>query len=147
MNQGTARSVEAARRTQESLPASRWELVRDALVFQGKLFVDGLRDAAMIPLSLVAVALDVLGIGTRAGRNFYDVVLLGRHTEDWINLFGAADRILPESSEGARTSGLDSLVERLEELVVQEYRRGGITRSAKDAVDQALDNLQGRRKP
>ena len=76
----------------DRVPASRWELVRDALIFQGKLFVDGLREAAMIPLSLVAVVMDVLGIGGRAGRNFYDVVLLGRQTEQWINLFSAADR-------------------------------------------------------
>ena len=32
----------------------------------------------------------------------------------------------------------------VEDIVVDEYRRGGITTSAKDAVDRALDNLQGR---
>ena len=124
------------------MPGSRWELVRDALVFQGKLFIDGLRDAAMIPLSLVAVVMDVLGIGGRAGRNFYDVVLVGRQTEEWIDLFSAADRLLPQSTEDRSPSGLDALVQRLEDIVVEEYRRGGITTTAKDAVDRALDNLQ-----
>jgi hypothetical protein len=132
----------------DRLPArvsgSRWELVRDALVFQGKLFVDGLRDAAMIPLSIIAVVMDVLGIGSRAGRNFYDVVLFGRQTERWIDLFSAADRLLPESTEDRSPAGLDALVARMEDIVVDEYRRGGITTSAKDAVDRALDNLQGR---
>ena len=125
-------------------PISRWELVRDALVFQGKLFVDGLRDAAMIPLSLVAVVMDLLGIGSRAGHNFYDVVLFGRQTERWIDLFSAADRLLPESTEGKPPAGLDALVQRMEDLVVDEYQRGGITTSATDAVDRALDNLQKR---
>ena len=124
--------------------ASRWDLVRDALVFQAKLFVDGVRDAAMIPLSIIAVVMDVLGIGKRAGHNFYDVILFGLQTERWINLFSAADRLLPESTEDRSTAGLDALVEKLEEMVVDEYRRGGITTSAKDAVDRALDNLQGR---
>jgi hypothetical protein len=123
---------------------SRWELVRDALVFQAKLFVDGVRDAAMIPLSIIAVVMDVLGIGKRAGRNFYDVILFGLQTERWINLFSAADRLLPETTEDRSAAGLDALVEKLEEMVVDEYRRGGITTSAKDAVDRALDNLQGR---
>lgn len=127
-------------------PASRWELVRDALVFQGKLFIDGLRDAAMIPLSTIAVIMDILGIGGRAGRNFYDVVLFGRQTEHWINLFSAADRLLPESSEDRSPSGLDAVVQRMEDIVVEEYQRGGITTSAKEAVDRALDNLQRREK-
>ncbi|UCG75663.1 MAG: hypothetical protein JSV95_13265 [Gemmatimonadota bacterium] len=121
---------------------SRWELVRDALVFQGKLFVDGLRDAAMIPLSIVAAVMDLLGIGARAGRNFYDVVLFGRQTERWINLFSAADRLLPEGTADSPPSGLDVLLQRLEDMVVEEYQRGGITTSAKAAVDRALDNLQ-----
>jgi hypothetical protein len=34
----------------------------------------------------------------------------------------------------------------MEDIVVDEYRRGGITTSAKDAVDRAFDNLQGRKK-
>jgi hypothetical protein len=33
-------------------------------------------------------------------------------------------------------------VHRLEKTVRQEYDRGGITASAKNAVDRALDNLQ-----
>ena len=98
----------------------------------------------MIPLSIIAVVMDVLGIGGRAGRNFYDVVLFGRQTERWINLFSAADRLLPESTEDRSPAGLDALVARMEDIVVDEYQRGGITTSAKDAVDRALDNLQGR---
>ena len=45
---------------------SRWELVRDAVVLQGKLFVDGIRDWLLMPVSLVAALLDILGIGKQA---------------------------------------------------------------------------------
>lgn len=119
---------------------SRWGLIRDAIVFQVKLVVDGLRDAVMVPVSLVAAVIDLLGIGDRAGRNFYDVVTFGRQTERWINLFGAADRLLPERTESP--TGVDSLIQKMESMVVDEYERGGITASAKHAVDKALDTLQ-----
>ncbi len=126
----------------ELVPKSRWELVCDVIVFQGKLIVDGVRDALLMPISIVAAIMDLLGIGRRAGRTFYDVILLGRETEHWINLFGAADRPFPGSAEGSRPSGLDVLVRRMEDVVAEEFQRGGITASAKDAVDRALDKLQ-----
>jgi len=126
----------------ELVPRSRWELVCDVIVFQGKLFVDGVRDALLMPISIVAAIMDLLGIGRRAGRTFYDVILLGRETEHWINLFGAADRLLPGSAEEGSPSGMDALVRRMEDVVVEEYERGGITASAKDAVDRAIDKLQ-----
>ena len=72
---------------------SRWELIRDALVFQAKLFLDGLRDLLLVPVSLVALVVDLVTGGEHAGRNFYGVVLLGRRSESWIDLFAAGDRI------------------------------------------------------
>lgn len=119
----------------------RWELVRDAAVLQGKLFVDGIRDWLLMPISLVAALLDILGVGKNAGRHFYHVILLGRQTEKWINLFGAAEHILPAPHRASSRQGLDLLVDRLENVVVNEYERGGMTKSAKEAVDKALNSL------
>lgn len=127
----------------------RWELVRDAAVLQGKLFIDGIRDFMLMPISIGAAVLDLLGVGKRAGRHFYDVMLLGRHSERFINLFGAADHLLPSELRSS-PQGLDTLVDRLEAIVVQEYERGGITTNAKVAVDRALDGIQlkkGRQDP
>jgi len=118
-------------------------LIRDALVFQLKLAVDGVRDLLMMPVSIGAAVLDLLGVGPRAGRQFYDVLRLGGKTDEWINLFGACER--PDLLPAPRGAGIDSLVQRMERLVVQEYERGGITASAKDAVDRALDALQEKR--
>ena len=120
---------------------SRWELARDAVVLQGKLFVDGIRDMLLMPISLFAALLDILGVGKRAGRQFYDVILLGRQTEKWINLFGAAEHLLPPAYHDRSREGLDLLMDRLEHVVVKEYERGGMTKTAKDAVDRALDSL------
>lgn len=122
--------------------AGRWALIRDAATFQLKLFVDGLRDLLLVPLSIGAAVLDLLGVGPRAGRHFYDLLRFGHRTERWIDLFGAARRE-PDRLEEA-PPGLDALVARMEGLVRREYERGGITASAKDAVDRALDRLQER---
>ena len=119
----------------------RWTLIRDALVFQLKLAVDGFRDFLLMPISLAAAVFDLLRVGPRPGRQFYDLLQIGHKTEYWINLFGAAEH--GEAFPVAPHPGIDQLVQKMERLVVQEYERGGITSSAKDAVDRMLDGLGG----
>lgn len=121
---------------------SRWELIRDVVVFQGKLFVDGLRDLIWAPVSVGLAIMDLMGIGKNAGLHFYNFVYFGQKTEHFINLFGAADHVESHALVDRSPEGLDALVHRLEKTVRQEYDRGGITASAKNTVDRALDNLQ-----
>ncbi len=123
-------------------PPGRWTLIRDALVFQGKLLVDGLRDFALLPVSLVAALLSLVRGGNRVGREFYDVVAFGKRTEKWINLFGAADRIPIEGDGTDNPQTVDDFVEKLERKVVEQYETGGMTASAKHAIDRLLDSVQ-----
>ncbi len=124
---------------QPEIVPSRWMLIRDVAVFQLKLVLDGLRDALLVPISLFVALLDVLGVGPRAGWQFYALLEWGRRTEYWINLFGATDHVRPLTTPPR--PGVDALVDRLERLAVQEYERGGITATTKDAVDRALEGL------
>jgi len=39
----------------------RWTFLRDVLVFQGKLFLSNIRDIALMPASLVAALVDLVG--------------------------------------------------------------------------------------
>lgn len=130
--------IKRGEETTEIVP-DRWTLIRDALVFQLKLAVDGLRDFLLMPISLAAAVFDLLKVGPRPGRQFYDLLKIGAKTEYWINLFGAAEH--GEALPVAARPGIDQLVNKMERLVVQEYERGGITSSAKDAVDRMLDGL------
>lgn len=66
---------------------TRTEMVRDIAVFQGKLFVDGLRDGMLMPVTLAAGVLGLVSKNRRATQVFYDVLRLGMRTERWINLF------------------------------------------------------------
>lgn len=138
----------------------RWRLVRDLAVFQAKLVVDGLKDLVLSPVSLVAALLGLLLDRRDPGRSFYMVLRWGHGFDRWVNLFGSSPQALPPASEapadelppitGASAGdGLDAYVTKLERVLVEQYRRGGLTAKAKDALDQAIDGLQarGRRPP
>ncbi len=117
---------------------TRWELIRDLAVFQLKLVIDALRDVVLSPVSLVAGVVDLVRGGERPGRYFYQVLLGGRRSEAWINLWGEADRVAPRAP-GADAASLDAVVERMEQLLVEQVERGGVTASAKAAIDRSLD--------
>ena len=127
----------------------RWPLIRDVLVFQCKLLVDGFRDLALLPVSLLVGIVSIIGKGKGSppGREFYDLLHAARRSERWINLFGAAAKREQERTDTAQsasttTPDLDALVARVESFLVEEYRKGGITAQTKARMDTALNSLQ-----
>jgi hypothetical protein len=97
----------------------RLTLVRETAVLQIKLLVDGLRDAILIPLSLVATVIGLLRGGPDCDREYRRVLKLGRRSERWINLFGHER---PLGGDPARGS-MDSILEQVEGVVLEQYRR------------------------
>lgn len=127
---------------EETAPPSRWAFIRDVAVFQGKLVIDGLRDLVLVPLSLAAAIIGMLAEPKDPGKKFYEVVALGRRSERWINLFGAARSSHPEEFAGEDADhGVDDLIAMLELRIVEQNARGGITAQARRAVDGAIDRL------
>jgi hypothetical protein len=131
----------------------RWPLIRDVLVFQCKLLVDGFRDLVLLPVSLLVGMVSIIGkgMGSPPGREFYDLLHAARRSERWINLFGAAgarEQERADTAEGAYTTtpDLDAVVARVEAFLVEEYRKGGITAQTKARMHTALDSLQEARK-
>jgi len=129
----------------------RWTLIRDVAVFQFKVFVDGVRDLLLVPLSLLAALVGLVTGGRRPGTEFYDLLVIGRRSERWINLFGAADRVYGAAEDHEQGGGtdIDRLAARIERFVVDEYRKGGLTGQARERLDRAIDRLQeaARRRP
>ena len=132
-------------------PAGRWRIIRDLAVFQVKLAADGLRDLLLGPVSFFAGFLALIG-GERAQDIFYGLLRWGHRTDRFINLFG--DRRPPlgkESSSGEGTDDqeepantIDAYVGKIERLIEDQHRRGGITGAAKAAVDKCLDAIQAK---
>ena len=106
----------------------RWQLIRDATVFQFKLLADGLRDLVFAPVSLMLALIDLV----TGSNRFYHLLQLGRRTDHWINLFG---------KYGGRGRGFDEAVSRMETMLTEQHQKGGITATAKRTVDKALDKL------
>lgn len=128
---------------------NNWTLIRDAAVFQVKLVIDGFRDLVLIPASFVAALVSLFSSHEgRPGPHFYRLLGVGKRSERWIDLF-AAYRRAPKEFVGDMNdneSNIDDIVQRVESFVVDEYRRGGVTKQAKDRIDAALDALQRGRK-
>ena len=121
--------------------ADRWKFLRDVLVFQLKLFLDNLRDFALMPVSLVAALIDLIFKGEREGALFYKVLRWGAHSEEVIDVYSAI--------ESHETSGpvinpnytVDAVIAQLEGVLVRECEKGGTATSIKSAMDRAFDQL------
>ena len=132
----------------EDNTVDRWTLARDVGVLQVKLIVDGLRDFILVPVSLVVGIYSLMQSGRQGDNEFYNLLRVGRRSERWINLFGAADRVRAPEVERVNfpQDDIDSLVSKFEDFVVDEYKSGGVTRQAKDHLDQLLRSVNRRRK-
>ena len=87
-------SDEARFDTTTSGPANnpRNVLLRDLLLFQMKLWMDGLKDIVLSPLSIIACIVDVLFRRSGQRSLFYGVMRLGERFDLWLNLYGPATR-------------------------------------------------------
>lgn len=122
---------------------TRVQLLKDVAVFQGKLMIDGVRDLLMVPISLFAAVIDLFSSDKPKGRHFYQTVHLGKRTETYIDLFAAAERSPFESplQDDEEHQRLDDLVERVESVVKEQYADGGLSGTARRALNKALDSM------
>jgi hypothetical protein len=112
----------------DSTQPSKGVLIRDLLIFQLKLWLDGLKDVVLAPVSLFATALDLLlGPGKRGAR-LYSVLHIGERFDLWLNLFGAS-KAAGQSGEGlfaGSEPGDGSMLGALEELGTRKKIRPGL---------------------
>ena len=128
-------------------PPDRRMLVRDVVVFQFKLIVDGLRDFFLVPVAFFAGLLSFVNAKDGVpGPQFYSLLQLGKQSEEWIDLFGAMRNAPPEIRNQVRfpDENMDQLLDRLETFVVDEERRGGITAQARERLERALRGFHNR---
>lgn len=104
--------------------ASRGVTIRDFLIFQLKLLLDGGKDVVVFNLSIGALLLDVIAGRGRRPRLFYSVVKMSERFDLWLNLHGVMERIDDPDNEdglfGASEAGADTMLGQVEKLV-----RGG----------------------
>ncbi|MEM7430596.1 MAG: hypothetical protein AAF351_01525 [Pseudomonadota bacterium] len=123
---------------------SRLTLIRDVLVFQFKLVIDGFRDVVLLPAALIGGLISLIKTKDGVpGSEFYELMAIGKRSERWINLFGGLKNAPPHVDHSTQIADvdIDDIVARVETFVVDEYQRGGVTKNAKDRIDAALGGL------
>ena len=125
-----------------------WTLIRDVAVFQFKLVVDGLRDFLLVPVSLAVGILSILS-GSKGvpGSQFYQLLSVGKQSEQWIDLFGAMRNAPPDLAEHVHfpDANMDDILDNIETFVRDEEKRGGMTTQARERLERVLRGLQNRR--
>lgn len=116
----------------------RIELMREVAVLQLKLLADGFRDAALIPVSLLAALVGLIRGGEEPDREYRQVIKLGRRSERWINLFGH-QRPLGNSHP---VGSLDTVLRQVEDVVMDQYRKGKTSAEARTAIRAVLEEAQ-----
>jgi hypothetical protein len=119
----------------------RWRFLRDVLVFQLKMFLDNVRDFALMPISLVAALIDLVSRGEREGALFYKVLKWGSHSEKVIDVYSAIEHHESSDFKISPNYTVDGVIARLEGVLVRECEKGGTAASIKAAMDRAIDQL------
>ncbi len=103
--------------------------LRRLLVFQLKLAVDALRDILLSPVSIVCSIMDFVEKKQGADSYFEKLMAFGRNTEKKINLF---------EQHNTDYSTIDSVFDRVEDVIVDEYQNKNISKKTMAAIQQAL---------
>ncbi len=118
-------------------PHARWRFFRDVLVFQLKLVLGNLQNFALVPVSLVAALIDCFVKGKHEGERFYWVLEWGRRTDEAIDIYSSIGGYHHDSPDGGPSMKseytVDSVLARIEGVIVREYEKGGTAASVKSA--------------
>ncbi|TCD14264.1 hypothetical protein [Oricola cellulosilytica] len=120
--------------------SSRGALVRRLVIFQIKLFTDGMRDLLLSPVSLAAAAFGFF-LGGRNPHGAFDRLMDAGHASDrWIDLFG-------HHQNGGQAVCLEKMLGDIETVLREDHARGGLTAEAHRRLRSLADELRRRTSP
>lgn len=101
-------------------------LLRDFLIFQLKLLLDGAKDVVLFQMSIVAALIDLVRGRRHRPVAFYRVLRLSERFDLWLNLNAAASTasLNNDGLFGASRAGSPTLVGKLEQM----FRGGDVPR-------------------
>jgi hypothetical protein len=94
-------------------------LLRDLGLFYVKLFLDGMKDVALVWMAGFAVLADLFMGGPRRGQYFYAVMRFGERIDLWLNIYAPAKHssLNPDGLFGESRAGEKTYLGKMEELV------------------------------
>lgn len=120
--------MEALENTIHTKAGEGWRRVlRDVLVFQFKLVVDGIKDLGLAQVALGAALVDLVRRDGTPGRRFYGIVRLSDRFDGWLDLHESMRRVPEDAPQFVRTStrSVDDLI-------------AGVETSARVAVEKSV---------
>jgi hypothetical protein len=145
---------------------SRWRLIRDMFIFQVKLAMDAIRDLLLSPLSIICALIDIFQDNSLSNSYFHKLMALGQQSDSWLNLFGnhsVDNNKLDNNSSDSHSvdkqgkdieksevmgehnpkadGNVDQLFSQIETLLKEQHGKGGLTASAKTAIDNYLNKI------
>lgn len=117
--------------------SSRGVLLRRLVIFQVKLFADGVRDLVLSPISFAAAAVGILFGGRNPHGAFDRLMDAGHITDNWIDLFGH------HAKQGERPS-LERMIDEVENALRADHARGGVTAEAEKRFRNLAEELRRR---
>ena len=113
--------------------SNNWQLIRDVIGFQFKLALDGIRDVLLSPISIGAALIGIVTRPDEPDKYYRELLKFGSKSDHWINLF--------DTQEHANVSS-DEYINKVEDLLVGEYNKGGVVRSIKNHADDMIHSVQ-----
>ncbi len=136
-----------SRKPKPVVVATQGVTIRDFIVFQVKLGLEGARDFLAMNLSLIALVIDLFSGRGRRPRRFYTVVRWSRRFDGWLRLHSLKGlREMEEQVEPGRPPVLGSGTEMEEDAMPygsdgQPTSRGGQRRLGSDA-DTLVEEIE-----
>lgn len=115
---------------------SRKVLLRDLVLFQIKLALDGIKGVVLLQASIAAAVADLVLMQWTRGRLFYGVLRMAERADLWLNLYGAAEGAAEDRDGlfGTSRAGDHTFLGRLEELVREKEREVSARRTTRWAA-------------
>jgi len=134
---------------------SRWQMLKKLVVFQVKLAFDAVRDLLLSPVSIVCTLIDIVKNEEQKNSRFDQLMSLGDKTDQWLNLFNHSVTVNKHKSNAVKTVGLafsnfeqqpteqnvDQIFDKIEDIIRQQHKNGGVTASAKASIDSYLERI------
>jgi len=122
----------------ERLKKDRSVIIRDLVIFQVKLLLDGLKDIVLSPLAVIAAGLDLIAPTSSRGRRFYMVLSVGERFDRWLSLFSVSEKASTheEGLFGASRAGANTMLGKLEEMVLGRKEEPLLDESAEEEAGE-----------
>ena len=125
---------------------SRSEVIRDAIVLQLKLIIDGMRDLMLMPVVFFAAIAGLILHREQPGRYMYRVLSYGKVSEKWIGLFEEASKDTMEPVD-LKDNCLDKLLKKTQSAIESKYIDEEKKQKLMDKLNNTLDEINTKLNP